>query len=1017
MLNKGAIRLFSILFVLVCVYHLSFTFFTNQTEDNAKEYAGSGNLTQIAKQMANGNEFREKVVYDSIINARENFYLDSISNEVVYNILVRKYTYKECKERELNLGLDLKGGMNVTMEVSVPDIIVALSGNSADVTFNKSMKQAVEMQKSSQKDFVTLFFESFNAVKQPGEKLAAIFATGLKEKVSFNTTDEEVIAIIRAESESAIDRAFQILRTRIDQFGVAQPNIQKTELSGRIMIELPGVKDPSRVRKLLQGTAQLEFWTTYEFSEVYQYLEDANSRLKSSTSDVAAKDTAAVASATTDTTKSLSLIDKAKKDTSAAKAKLGDKGQDLENPLYSYLKPAFVKDDKGSWYPGKGPVVGYAAVMDTFRINRLLAKVNHIFPRNLKFAWTVKPVSKEENILQLIALKASGRDGSPALEGDVIADASQDFGQKGDNEVLMRMTTEGSKAWKRITADNVGKSVAIVLDNYVYSFPTVREEIPNGSSSISGNFTVEEAKDLANILGAGKLPAPVNIVEEALVGPSLGQKAINAGVISFILAFILILAYMTFYYNIAGLIAAIAIIANMFFLFGVLSSLQAVLTLPGIAGIILTIGMGVDANVIIFERIREELRTGKGMRLAITDGFKHAYSAIIDGNATTIITGIVLFVFGSGPVKGFAITLIIGILTSLFAAIFLTRLIFVWMMDNNKTIKFENKTTANLLQNVNVDWMAKRKIFYFISAAVIIIGLISNFTIGLKQGIDFAGGRTYVVKFDQDVKTDQIRKALTAQFGTAPEVKSFGSGSQVKVTTTFLIDEATAAADSTVESRLYNGVAPFFKKAPALSNFHTDNQSTIGLLSTQKVGPTIADDIQTQAIWAVIIAIFMIFIYIAIRFKRWQYGIGGVAALVHDALTIIASYSIFYMIVPFDMEVDQTFIAAILTIIGYSINDSVIIFDRIREYITIHPKRSLDANFNGAINSTLGRTLNTAGTTLAVLIILFIFGGEVIRGFIFALLIGISVGTYSSIFISAAVAYDFSILKSKKKEI
>ena len=1026
MQNRGAIKFFAIAFAIVCLFQLSFTYFTFRVEKRAENYATDQITTDLAKTLADGNELLEGYYFDSISKSRENYYLDSMANKVVYNILVRDYTYKECKEREINLGLDLKGGMNVTLEVKVGDIIKALAGRNKDnPIFVEALQLTYQKQKDSQEDFVTLFGEAFTEA-DPNAKLASVFNTvELKDRVSFNSTNEEVMQVIRDESDGAIDRAFNILNTRINRFGVAQPNIQRVGTSGRILIELPGIKDPTRVRKLLQGTAKLEFWETYEYPELYQYFADANKQLRGLdvTDDIEEvdieekiksepKEPVEELVAEGDTTASTTLLDQLESDTTD----LAAQDQSFEdyaknNPLNAYLTPAFYQNDQGQYYPSKSATVGYAAIKDTARVNALLKKVKDVFPRNLKLKWTIKPRQEGTEILELTALKVTSRDGTASLGGDVIVDARQDYSQTGQVEVSMQMNSEGAKAWKRLTGDNIGKQIAIVLDDYVYSAPNVNGEIPNGRSSITGGFDIEEAKDLANILKAGKLPAPARIVEEAVVGPSLGHEAVNAGLWSFVLAFVLVLLYMIFYYNKGGWVADLALLTNIFFLFGVLASFQAVLTLPGIAGIVLTLGMAVDANVIIYERIKEEVRAGKGMRLAIDDGYKNAYSAIIDGNVTTLLTGIVLYVFGSGPVQGFAITLIIGICSSLFSAIFISRLIFTWLLSKNKTVNFSNKRTHNILANTNFDFLSMRKGAYIFSTIIIIIGITSLSFRGLNMGVDFSGGRTYVIRFDQDVNTNDIRKVLKTEFENAsPEVKTFGPSKQVKITTKYLIESNEPEVDSIIHTKLFSGLKDFYaNKNIEYNDFisDTDNdEKLIGILSSQKVGPTVADDIRNKAVMAIVFALIVIFVYIAIRFKKWQYGLAGVIALFHDSLITISLFSLFYNILPFNLEIDQAFIAAILTIIGYSINDTVIIFDRIREYMGLYPKKDLNTNVNNALNSTLARTVNTSGTTLVVLIIIFIFGGEIIRGFTFALLAGVAIGTYSSLFNASPIVYD-----------
>lgn len=994
MQSKAAIRFFAIVFALVCLYQLSFTWITARVEKQAKEFA-------------QGDEELERR------------FLDSISSEGVYNILLKNYTYRECKDREINLGLDLQGGMNVTLEVSVVDLVRAMANNSADPTFNAAIEKALEMQKNSQEDFVTLFGRAFTSI-DPNAKLAspAIFGTReLSNKINaFESTNQEVLAIIREEAENAIDRSFNILRTRIDKFGVSQPNIQRLGNSGRILVELPGVKDKERVRKLLQGSAKLEFWETYENTEIYPMLEKANEVLKEiekgesaeTSSDSTAVATTETTPAETDTTQEKSLTDLLAGADSTKADSAAVNNQDFEkfakeNPLFAVMRPSIYQEG-GNYYPGKGPVVGYVAIKDTAKVNRMLSekRVKALFPPRIKFLWTVKPYDKEGKFVQLVAIKVTNRDGTAPLEGDVIVDARQDFGQFGKTpEINMTMNGEGAKKWKLLTKENIGKSIAIVLDDYVYSFPTVQGEISGGNSSITGNFTINEAKDLANILKAGKLPAPARIVEEAIVGPSLGKEAIRAGLISFILSLVLVLLYMAFWYSLAGWVANLALFANVFFIMGVLASLGAVLTLPGIAGIVLIIGMSVDANVLIYERVREELSNGKGLRLAIEDGYKNAYSSIIDANVTSLLTGIILYVFGTGPIRGFATTLVIGILTSLFAAIFITRLVFMTLLDKNKNISFSSKITENAFKGLSIDFVGKRKLYYIVSSVVILAGVVSFFTKGFNLGVDFKGGRSYVVRFDQNVSTVDVRSTLTNAFGEAPEVKTFGGDNQVKVTTKYLIDDNSEDADNKVEEALHTALGQTGVKYE--------------VMSSQKVGPTIADDIKTSAVWAILFSLFVIFLYIVIRFKRWQFGLGALIALFHDVMIILSMFSIFYNILPFSMEIDQAFIAAILTVIGYSINDTVVVFDRIREYLgMVTNRKELKDVINDALNSTLSRTFNTSITIFVVLLAIFLFGGEVIRGFSFALLVGIVVGTYSSLCIATPVVVD--LMKKKKEE-
>ena len=987
MQNRNFISFFAILFALVCLYQLSFTWIANSVEEDAKLYA-------------NGDEVKEK------------FYLDSISTEPVYNIGVKEYTYSECTSREINLGLDLKGGMNVTLEVSVVDVIRALSNQSQDLTFNEAISLSLEKQKNSQEDFVTLFGESFQEIDAEA-KLAAVFYTPqLKNRVKTSSTNIEVLDVIREEVEEAINRSFNILRTRIDRFGVTQPNIQRLEGSGRILVELPGVKDPERVRKLLQGTAQLEFWETYEYRDLISFINQANDIIKKFEDDkkniVEVEDPVdKKIESNNENNEDNSLLSQLSSD-----SLLQDTAQQSfekfasENPLYAVLIPSLDQNNQ----PVSGPVCGFAAIKDTFKVNEFLnnEEVKNIFPKDLKFAWTVKPYDSDGKYVQLISLRGDARSMKAAMEGDVVTDARQDFGQfNGSPEVSMTMNSEGARSWKRLTGENIGKSVAIVLDNYVYSFPTVQSEIGGGRSQITGNFTINEASDLANILKSGKLPAPARIIEEAIVGPSLGKEAIDSGLKSFMIALIIVLLWMIFYYNFAGVVSNIALLANLFFVFGVLSSVGAVLTLPGIAGIVLTIGMSVDANVLIYERVREELLNGKGLRLAITDGYKAAYSSIIDANVTTLLTGIILYVFGTGPIKGFATTLVIGIITSLFSAIFITRLIFYWRLNKKSKVTFDNKITRGAFKNTSINFIGNRKRYYIISTLIILIGIGSFINKGLNYGVDFKGGRTFVVRFDENINNELLRSSLAKEFvengvEMFPEVKTFGEENQVKITTKYLIDSRDLNADELVSSKLNNGLV---------------NYGDFEIMSSQKVGPTIADDIKNAALWSIIFSLLVIFLYILIRFRKWQFSLGAVIAVFHDVLIVLSIFSIFYGILPFSLEIDQAFIAAILTIIGYSLNDTVVVFDRIREHMAIYRKKEFNELVNNALNSTLSRTINTSLTTFFVLLIIFVFGGEVIRGFMFALMVGVLIGTYSSLFVASPIMLDAlkkSILKKKK---
>lgn len=1007
MQNKGLIWGFTVLLVLACLYQLSFTWFASNVEKQAKEFANN----------------------DAKI---EEAYLDSMSSEEVYPVF--GFTYGELKSRVLNLGLDLKGGMNVTLEVAVEDVVRALSSFNNDKTFNEAIKKAKQKQRETNENFVALFGQAYQELKPDG-KLASVFYTlDNKEKLSPNATNEEVLAFIQEEAESAIDRSFNVLRTRVNLFGVAQPNIQRLESSDRILIELPGVKNKERVRQLLQGTAKLEFWLTFENEEVYPMLVNANDKLakllSNSDEETEPNDSIVIAENVTDTTKDVESEELAVLENDSATtdstdggdllSKLGEATEDTEdtsaikdpnaqtpeefakeNPLFAVMRPAIFQDENGQFFPGKGPVVGFVAIKDTAKVNDYLSRkeVQSAFNPRLKFLWTAKPYDEEGRFLQLLAIKIDNREGKAALEGDVIIDASQQFDQfTGTPQIDMQMNGEGANRWKHLTGSHVGEAIAIVLDNFVYSFPTVQGEIAGGRSNISGNFDIEEAQLIANILKAGKLPAPAHIVEEAVVGPSLGKESINAGLISFAVAIIIVLVYMMFYYSKAGVASSIALVANMFFILGVLASTNIALTLPGIAGIVLTIGMSVDANVLIFERIREEIAAGKGIRLAVTDGYNNAYSSIIDANLTTLLTGFVLWFFGTGPVEGFAKTLVIGIFTSLFSAIFITRLIFEYNLNKKKVLSFATKLTEGAFQNINAGFLKNRRKFYIVSGIVIVAGFASLLTKGLQYGVDFSGGRTYVVRFDQAVSTADISASLAAPFEVSPEVKTFGGDNQVKITTNYLIDSDDSEADNTVEDKLNEGLAGISDKYE--------------VMSSQKVGPTIADDIKSSSIWAVLFSLLIIFLYIVIRFRKWQYGLGALAAVFHDVLIVLSVFSILYGVLPFSLEIDQAFIAAILTVVGYSINDTVVVFDRIREFLGMHKKREMNEVVNSALNSTLSRTINTSLSTIFVLLMIFIFGGEVIRGFSFALLIGVVVGTYSSLCIASPVMFD--LIKKKK---
>jgi SecD/SecF fusion protein len=980
MKSKGAVKLFAIAMAVVSVFQLSFTWVTARVENKAQEYA-------------NGDQLLERA------------YLDSIARIPVYNLGFKKYTYLECKERELNLGLDLQGGMNVTLEVSLADMVKALSNNNTDAQFNKALELTNERKTKSQKDFITLFGEAYNEVA-PGGKLAAIFANQTnRDRIKISSTNDEVLKYLKDEADESINRSFQILRARVDKFGVTQPNIQKLENTGRILVELPGVDNPTRVRKLLQGTAQLEFWETFDNIEAYKHLTTANDVLakvlktsggiqeisseEDTTSAVASKSAlAGLANTATEESTDTTAQEKTEKSFEEFQA---------ENPLFALLRP--YADENNMLIP-QGSSCGIALIKDTAKINTYLSKpeVRAALPTNIKFLWSYKGIGANEEAVILHAIRTA-RDGKAALEGDKITDARRDIAQNGLVEVSMTMNGEGAKIWRNLTKANIGKSVAIVLDDIIYSSPVVQSEIPNGRSSISGSFTNEEAADLANILKSGKLPAPTRIVEEAVVGPTLGQESINKGLMSIILSFVIILLFMAFYYNTSGVIADIAVFANVFFIFGVLASLGAALTLPGIAGIVLTIGMAVDANVLINERIKEELRSARSLKNAIADGYAAANSSIIDANLTTLIAGVALYAFGTGPVQGFAITLIIGILSSLFTALLLTRVIIEWRLSKEQIIKFSNKMTETFLQNINLNFIGNRAKYYIFSAIIIVAGLGSILTKGFTLGVDFEGGWTYVVQFESTQTTTGIREKLTPVFGTAPEVKTFGSNDKYKITTTFEINNTTEGASDLVEAKLTQGL---------------ESMGKFEILSSSKVGPTIANDIKTASIWATILALIGIGLYIMIRFRKWQYATAATIGLLHDVLVVLGLYSLLDGIVPFTLEIDQAFIAAILTVIGYSINNTVVIFDRIRESLNIHHHTTDKSSIiNMALNKTLSRTIITSGTVLMVALVLFFFGGEVIKGFTFALLIGTVFGTYSSICIASPIAMDLDKKSNK----
>ncbi len=983
MQGTGLIKFLVVVVAIACLYSLSFTFVTRKVERDAVAYA-QGDM------------------------AKEKAYLDSMAGEVVYNLGLAQYTYREAKGNEIALGLDLKGGMNVTMEVSLQELVRNLANNPKDENFNKALENANIQSRSSQSNYVSLFVDEFQKLS-PGISLAGFFAT--KDNASYinaNSSNAQVASFLQREAGNAIDNSFKVLRTRIDKFGVASPNIQLQQGTNRILIELPGVNDEDRVRKLLQGSAKLEFWETYDNMEIYPMLENVNSALASTLRAAKTETTASAENAAADSTDAGLLAALGAGQDSTATADSSDSQLALQNPLFNVLRPATGMAPSGQVVLANGPVVGYAQLRDTAKVNDFLADpaVQQIIPANVKLLWSVKPSPRTPEQLELYAVKPTGVEAGPVLAGNVITDAKDDFDPQSNSPmVTMYMNSEGAREWRRISAAAVAdpnnkKAIAIVLDGVVYSAPTIQSEISGGVSQITGNFTIEDTKDLANVLKAGRLPTTAKIVEEAVVGPSLGQAAIDAGINSSVIGLVVVLIFMIAYYNRAGWVANIAVLFNVFFIMGVLASLNAVLTLPGIAGIVLTMGTAVDANVLIYERIREELRLGKSVRQAVSDGYKHAMSSILDSQITTFLTGLILFFFGSGPILGFATTLMIGIITSLFTSIFISRIIFEWMLSKGWAITVSHRWSERTMLNANYGFVQNRKKFYIISLAVLLIGTISIFTKGFTLGVDFKGGRTYTVQFDKPVDLEAVRSSLNETFDMNTEVKTFGSDSQIRVTTAYQIEEVSDEADKAVLDKLNEGLSQIAG---------TDHE----IVSSQKVGPTIANDMKTRALYAGIASVIVIALYILLRFRKWQFSVAAALTTAHDALIIFVIFSILDGIVPFSLDIDQHFVAAVLTVVGYSINDTVVVFDRLREYFGIskYKKAEMAETVNLAINRTLSRTVITSLTVIFVLAVLFVFGGEVIRGFSFAILIGIIVATYSSIFLAAPMVVD---LQGKK---
>lgn len=982
MQNKGAVRIFAILLALVCLYQLSFTFVTRRVES--------------AAQVASAGDPKVEAAY-----------LDSVANEPVFLGL----TYMECKSKEINFGLDLKGGMNLILEVKISDVVKALANHNTDPVFNQAVDNAAEREKTSTSDFITLFKEEFEKLN-PNGQLATIFATvDMKDRINLNMSNSEVIDVLRDETEAAIQNAFNVLRTRIDRFGVTQPNIQRLEKAGRVMIELPGVTDPQRVRKLLQGTASLEFWETYANSEILSKLVDAD-RASAIVTDAPAAPAASADTLAAAADSAAALLDDVATADSSARANVVS--------LFTYLKPLQM---------GGSPLVGFAFAKDRDKVDEMLAsdKVRRVLPHDLRLLWGVKPIkgdeaarygiqcSPKEQLYELVAIKQTSSNGRAPLEGDVITNARSQVSQNGkaEYEVSMSMNSDGARKWAQLTKANLGRSIAIVLDGFVYSYPTVQSEITGGNSQITGNFTTEEAQDLANVLKSGKLPAPATIVEDTVVGPSLGQEAIESGLISFLIAFVAVLVYMVVFYGVrAGLTADFALVCNLFFIVGVLASFGAVLTLPGIAGIVLTIGMAVDANVITFERIKEELRAGHSIQNAVQVGYSNAMSAIVDANLTTFLTAVILFIFGTGPIRGFATTLMIGIVCSFFTAVFLSHIIIDRLAAKHDDMKFSTKFTENFLQNVNINFLGKRKAYYIVYAVAMLVCIGSLCFRGLSKGIDFKGGHVFVVRFEQPVSSVEVQSSLFKAFDeTTVEVKTYGNDNQLRIATSFGIDNTAADAQADIENRLYEGVKQYLPQDVDKDTFLASYR-----MSSQKVGPTMASDMTEKAIYCIVFSLIVMFLYIFARFRKVAYGVAAVVGLAHDVIFTLGIFSLCYSIMPFSMEVDQSFVAAILTIVGYSINNTVVIFDRVRESFNTMPKADPLQVMNNALNSTLARTVNTSATTLVTLLIIFLFGGEVIRGFVFAMFVGMFVGTFSSMLLATPIAYEIMARKAKNAQ-
>lgn len=994
MQNKGIVKFITLLLVLVCIFYLSFSFVTRHYENKAA---------------AMGEEAGQE-------------YLDSIMNEKVY---LGIYSLKQCREMEIGLGLDLKGGMNVVLEVSVPDVISVLADHKTDPAFVKSMNEAKQEEETSQDDFISLFVKSYHK-NAPGHRLAEIFATQqMKGKVSTQSTDAEVERALRAEVQSAVDNSFNVVRNRIDKFGVVQPNIQKLEgQTGRIMVEMPGIKEPERVRKLLQGSANLEFWETYNSQEIVPSLAQLNQRF-------AALDSTSATAAPADTAKADTTAAKAGADKGSLAAalaakgtakKAGSKDADAQaeqirrqNPLFSVFQPM-----QGNALS----VVGYAVARDTADVNKIIYSdiARQVLPSDLKLVWSAKPVDfdKTGTIYELHAIKVTEPSGRAPLEGNVITTARDGFTQMGQPCVTMQMNSDGARRWAQLTKANINRAIAIVLDNSVYSAPRVNGEISGGNSEITGNFTIEETKDLANTLNSGKMPAPTRIVQEEVVGPSLGMESIQQGFVSFIIAFVLLMIYLIILYNvIPGMLANLALLFNLFFTLGIMTSFQSVLTMPGIAGLLLSLGMAVDANVLIYERAKEELETGIGVKEAINRGYTNAFSAIFDSNLTSIITGVILFVFGTGPIRGFATTMIIGLCCSFFTAVYMTRIVYDHQLKRDKwlNLTFTTAISRNMMKDTKINFMGKYKSSFAIWGIVALVFIGSFVVRGFSRSIDFTGGRNYVLQFEKPVSPEQVREVLQGAFGesTFSAIALGTDGHTIRISTNYKIESNDPNVDSEIENILYKELSAdglvTQKSVEAFKN--PDIREGGSIISSSKVGPAIAKDITYGAIVSVVIAIIAIFLYILLRFRNVAFSLGSTVALAFDTLFVLGVYSLLWGMVPMSLEIDQTFIGAILTVIGYSINDKVVVFDRIRENMHLYSKRNLWDLFNDSLNQTLARTINTGSSTLLVLLVIIFFGGESIRSFSLAMILGIVFGTFSSIFIAAPVAY-FTIGKGKR---